>query len=246
MEFASGSAMKNQYTSESGRRSPNPTSKWGIVGLACFSLAACQTELELSSEMAVTSPDLQLAQTLECNRDGEPTWEDPIDRIMQARCVSCHDYCGSYETIQEVLDNGQLKSFTERGHKIRGQDQTDLLRWIEILAPETDCDVPGPDCGDGSCAAAESCASCPEDCDVPSGSVCCDQEIVAGDCCSDDDCPAGQVCMYEECTPEPASIGCRAHRNVGSDAAVGLALLIGLAGRRRKLFGRRRLAEPNR
>jgi len=76
-----------------------------------------------------------------CNPCEEPTWENAINDIMMRRCVRCHWECRSYETLMPWVEDGSLEWYTEQGHYISGEDKATLLRWIEIGAPETDCDV---------------------------------------------------------------------------------------------------------
>ncbi len=79
-----------------------------------------------------------------CNPNLEPTWETPINDMMQAQCTSCHRETSTYDAIQEWIDNGNLQIFFEKGSEhflTSGQEYA--LRWLEIGAPETDCDVTG-------------------------------------------------------------------------------------------------------
>ena len=78
-----------------------------------------------------------------CNPEREPTWENPIDEMMQAQCYRCHkEETADYESIQVWVDNGFLETYClmGAGHFLTsGQEY--CLRWLEIGAPKTDCDV---------------------------------------------------------------------------------------------------------
>ena len=80
-----------------------------------------------------------------CNPNWEPTWDDPVKDIMRSQCSSssCHPIeVASYDSIQEWVNNGKLKTYCElgAGHYLEiGQEQ--CLRWLAIGAPESDCDV---------------------------------------------------------------------------------------------------------
>ncbi len=79
-----------------------------------------------------------------CNPCAEPTWEDPIDAIMKRRCNHCHVECTSYSRIGAWVGNGELERYTRANHFINGSDKTAVLRWLELGAPETACDVAVP------------------------------------------------------------------------------------------------------
>lgn len=77
-----------------------------------------------------------------CNPDWEPTWDDPINDIMQSQCTSCHPETATYESIQGWVNDGQLKTYCEKGathYLLSGQEY--CLRWLEIGTPKSDCDV---------------------------------------------------------------------------------------------------------
>jgi hypothetical protein len=79
-----------------------------------------------------------------CNPCAEPTWEDPIDSVMKKRCNQCHPECRTYNGIMAWVSDGSLEAYTRRNHFINGTDKTALLRWIELGAPNAECDVPAP------------------------------------------------------------------------------------------------------
>ncbi|MFC1611670.1 hypothetical protein ACFL6C_11980 [Myxococcota bacterium] len=75
------------------------------------------------------------------NPNDEPTWDNRIDDIMVRRCNDCHSQTQTYQGLQFWLTDGSLEQKTQQGHHVSGNDRDVLLRWIEIDAPETDCDV---------------------------------------------------------------------------------------------------------
>jgi hypothetical protein len=79
-----------------------------------------------------------------CNPCAEPTWDEPIDGIMERRCNHCHGESRTYSGILTWVDDGSLEDYTLRNHFINGADKTAVLRWIEIGVPRSACDVPAP------------------------------------------------------------------------------------------------------
>lgn len=77
-----------------------------------------------------------------CNPRHEPTWENPVDKMMQAQCTKCHEETATYTSIQPWVDNGLLKQYCEMGagHFLTSGKEY-CLRWIAVGAPETPCDV---------------------------------------------------------------------------------------------------------
>jgi hypothetical protein len=59
--------------------------------------------------------------------------------------------------------------------------------------------VVGPYCGDAICNNGENCATCPGDCGITSGQVCCGGTVYTGECCSDSDCSSGATCSSHAC-----------------------------------------------
>lgn len=174
--------------------------------------------------MRPASSSLQSAQSSSCNEDGEPTWDDPISDMMQSRCVRCHEYCGSYSTIQDVVDNGELMEFTQADHHISGNDKDVLMHWLEISAPEKDCDVAGSGCGDGECTGTETCDNCQADCGVCCGDGYCDVD-------RGEDC---ELCQEDCCSTPSAKTGCSALEGVAGSAGVCLVLLMAMIRRQRR------------
>lgn len=78
-----------------------------------------------------------------CNPNGEPTWTSPVGGIIRTRCARCHSReCASYDAIGGWIDDGSLRTYVNRKHFISGTDKTTVTRWLDLGAPETDCDVP--------------------------------------------------------------------------------------------------------
>lgn len=78
-----------------------------------------------------------------CNPNGEPTWTNPVNGIIRTRCARCHAReCASYDAIGVWIDDGSLRTYVNRKHFISGTDKTTVTRWLDLGAPETDCDVP--------------------------------------------------------------------------------------------------------
>ncbi len=76
------------------------------------------------------------------------------------------------------------------------QGQTYLLK-LATGCTGADC------CGDGSCDSGdENCSTCPKDCPVPDGSMCCDGIVIQGDCCIDSDCQDAQICHNNQCVTD--------------------------------------------
>jgi hypothetical protein len=77
-----------------------------------------------------------------CNPNNEPTWNDPVNQIMQDHCVQCHSQAGDYNSIQSWVSAGTLSSYCTPQHYLQEQvDQDACVRWCDINQPEADCDV---------------------------------------------------------------------------------------------------------
>ncbi len=77
-----------------------------------------------------------------CNPNHEPTWENPMNRMMQAQCTRCHEETKTYDAITPWGQNGLLEEYCAMGsgHFLTsGKDY--CIRWLEIGAPEAACDV---------------------------------------------------------------------------------------------------------
>ena len=63
-----------------------------------------------------------------------------------------------------------------------------------------------PKCGDADCdkESGETCSSCPEDCVLDAGTICCYSKIVEGECCSDSECDETK---YEICEDYKCAVG---------------------------------------
>lgn len=96
----------------------------------------------LGNSSGVTS-STPTEQDAGCNPNGEPTWETPVGGIIRTRCARCHAReCASYDAIGVWIDDGSLRTYVNRKHFISGTDKTTVTRWLDLGAPETDCDVP--------------------------------------------------------------------------------------------------------
>ena len=82
------------------------------------------------------------SEGMACRFAGEPTWESPINSIMQNNCTSCHVETSGYNNIQAWVQSGALKTYVEMGaaHYLSDStEQASCLRWLEIGAPEKNC-----------------------------------------------------------------------------------------------------------
>ncbi|MFC1611963.1 hypothetical protein ACFL6C_13460, partial [Myxococcota bacterium] len=70
------------------------------------------------------------------------------------------------------------------------------------------CTPSSPMCGDTICNAGEDCTSCPADCTLAPGEICCAGVISSGDCCDDRDCASpAAICDDHVCTT-PDCVDC--------------------------------------
>jgi len=77
-----------------------------------------------------------------CNPEDEPTWDNPINQIMQQQCTSCHSQCSSYEGIINWVDDEDLLYYTNKNHYWGSNENAGTTAsWIRIGMPESDCDV---------------------------------------------------------------------------------------------------------
>lgn len=77
-----------------------------------------------------------------CAPAGAPSWSDPIESIMTAKCNMCHRESTSYENIQTWVTSGDLEEYCAMGsaHYLDdGQQQEACLQWLDIGAPEEIC-----------------------------------------------------------------------------------------------------------
>jgi hypothetical protein len=81
-------------------------------------------------------------QNTDSSNSNEPTWEEPIKKIMTDQCASCHsEEVKTYSNILKWVNNGMLKQYTEQEHYINGDDKDITLHWLDIGAPETSADI---------------------------------------------------------------------------------------------------------
>ena len=83
-----------------------------------------------------------MGQGITCAEADEPTWESPIDTIMQQNCSSCHVETSGYDEIAGWINSGQLQVYFDMGaaHYLDdAAEQESCLRWLEIGAPESTC-----------------------------------------------------------------------------------------------------------
>ena len=76
-----------------------------------------------------------------CLPASEPTWENPVNTIMQSQCASCHpNETASYDAIQVWVNSGELKNYCEMGpaHYLTSGKEA-CLRWVELGVPQTSC-----------------------------------------------------------------------------------------------------------
>lgn len=86
----------------------------------------------------------------DCAADDQPTWDGTISRIISKRCDgSCHYHTGIIYDYDQVIaewlaDEALWEEYIKRGseHFLPDeQEQETCLRWAEIGAPKSACEV---------------------------------------------------------------------------------------------------------
>jgi hypothetical protein len=74
--------------------------------------------------------------------------------------------------------------------------------WVLVLeAKETTTTT----CNDGICNGAENCETCPNDCQTPSGQICCAGNLFTGTCCENTNCASPNICINHICQETSAN-----------------------------------------
>ena len=58
------------------------------------------------------------------------TWLADVETIFRRDCTSCHSWASSYDKVVNKIEGDGLESRVASGHNVGGQDQDDILTWI--------------------------------------------------------------------------------------------------------------------
>ena len=134
------------------------------------------------------------------------SWE-----LLQGLNTAVDDSAGDldgdgYTNIEEYLHylSGDVPSTPECSDSIDndGDGQTDYPDDAGCTSLDDDDET---NCGDGVCEGGENCGTCPADCPIGAGQICCSGILYSGDCCGNSDCTLPETCNNHICS-EPTQI----------------------------------------